>query len=225
MARVGFDLCYIVIDRPRVPGMPKSPRLRFAFALLGGPNDGLRCGGWRVWTKAEDTYITDKNLGDTWKVSLHGDEAWRVAMTSENEASENPVLPKGHDRALWKFTPPPFVDGQQLAFVVAVTRGALRPEPVDPNEMVVEVADSWDRITGVYLRMTEPGVALDGSHLVLGRPLPLDSGRQVWLTVYSEPIEPAEPEPVPVSAMIEPMSPETHDVTAPGLIVKGIHIG
>jgi hypothetical protein len=44
----------------------------------------------------------------------------------------------------------------------------LRPEPADPDEMVILVVDSSDRITGAYLRMTEPRVRLDDSFVVLG---------------------------------------------------------
>lgn len=40
------------------PAMTRPPRIRFAFRLADGPAAGLSCGGWRVWTHGESTYIT-----------------------------------------------------------------------------------------------------------------------------------------------------------------------
>jgi hypothetical protein len=166
-----------------------TTRLRYAFAITQGPNAGLRCGGWRIWTSGEDTYITAKSVGGLWKASLHGDVSWRVAVTAENERSANPVLVDGHRNAPWVFAPTPFHRGQRLAFAVVLTRGSLVPEPVDPKETVVEVDDRWDRLTGIYIRMTETGVLLERTHLVIGGPLALTSGRQVWVTAHSEHID------------------------------------
>ena len=84
-------------------------RLRYAFAITRGPNAGLGCGGWRIWTHNEDTYITAKSVGDKWKASLHADASWRVAITIEHEQSGNdPILPGAHRNAPWEFTPTEF---------------------------------------------------------------------------------------------------------------------
>jgi len=196
----------------------------FSFEITSGPNAGLRCGGWRVWTRKEDTYITTAELGPKWKASLHGDVAWQVAITRENAASPDRLLPVGHDRAPWKFTPPPFIDGRRLAFAIAVSRGALRPDPpVEGDEHTIIAEDRWDLVTVAQVWMTEPGAAL-GIEPSLG-PLALASGRQVWVAGAWEEVEPMDPEPVPVSAMIEPMWPEKHGVTAPGYMVRGVHLG
>jgi hypothetical protein len=159
-----------------------------------------------------------------WKASLHGDDSWRFALTSENERSESPMLAGGHHNTPWEFTPTPFVDGVRLAFVIAVVRGALMDESPDSKETVVEVEDRWDRLTGLYVRMTEPNVTLDPRHAVVGGPLPLTSGRQVWVTTCWEAIEPIAPEPLPVSTIVEPMSPEKHGVKVPCFRIRGVHL-
>lgn len=204
--------------------MSSGPRVRFAFRVVDGPGAGLCCGGWRLWTRAEDTYLTAVSLGDTWKVSLHGDVWWACSVTAENARRPDTVLPAGHDRAMWRFTPTPFVDGRRLAFAVGVFRHALRPGPPDPRETVVVVPDRWDVLTLALIRMTEPGVGPDPGWHVLGGPLPLASGRRVWLTVSHDDVPPAEPEPVPDGVMVEPVGPGTHDVASPGCFVKGLHV-
>lgn len=197
--------------------------VRFAFTVNEGPGAGLTCGGWRLWTSKEDTYLTAKPFGHVWKVSLHGDAAWRCAVTAEHTRSPNPVW-KEHDRAPWRFAPTPFADGERLAFAVCVTRGALRPEALDPAESHIRVEDRWDRLTLAYVLMTEPGHRLEGHSRVVAGPLPLDSGRAVWLTAGSEAVEACESGPVPTGTMVEPMWPERHGVRAPGMMVRGINV-
>lgn len=204
--------------------MSKSARFRFAFAITDGPNAGLSCSGWRVWAHGESTYMASTGTGGMWKLSLHGDAAWRYAQTSEDRRSGRPVLPVGHDRAPWKFTPSPFVNGSRVAFVIAVARGAMLPQPVDPSETVIPVEDRWDRLPNVCIHHTLPGHKLRTTRLPIGQPLTLDSGRQVWLTAGSEAVDPTPPEKQAVGAMIEPLSPETHGVAWPGLIVRGVHV-
>lgn len=204
--------------------MAKSLRVRFAFRLVDGPEAGLSCGGWRVWTNAEDTYITATSLHDTWKVSLHGDEWWAAQVTKENAAREDTVLPAGHPRAIWRFQPTAFVDGHRVAFAIGAFRHALLPEGADSRETVIGVPDRWDVLTLALVRMTEPDVEPDPEWNVVGGPLPLTSGRRVWVTSHAEAIPPSEPEPMAVSTMIEPWTPETHGVISPGWIVRGVHV-
>lgn len=136
----------------------KRDRLRFSFTLPVAEDRNLTSGGWRIWTKGDDVYITLKEVGGIWKVSLHGDEAWRCAITQEHAEGESPVIPSSEDRAPWTFTPPPFVDGRRLAFIIACTRGCLRTLPIDPTQVHVLVRDRWDEMALVYLVMTEYGV-------------------------------------------------------------------
>ena len=124
----------------------KSEPLRFAFVLVDGPCAGLRCGGWRLWTHNESTYITAKSLRDTWKVSLHGDDYWASAITKENTARPDSVLPNGVPRAMWQFDPTPFENGHRLAFAIGVFRHAFRPEDVDHTEVEIRVPDNWDHL-------------------------------------------------------------------------------
>ena len=204
--------------------MTKTPRIRFSFQILQGPSKGLVCGGWRVWTHAEDTYITAKSLRDTWKVSLHGESWWACAVTKENSRRPDTILPTELDRSVWTFRPTPFVDGRRLAFAIAVCRHGMLSDTVDPAEEIIEVPDRWDRITIAAVRMTEPGAAPDPSWSIVGEPLHLASGRTVWVTQSTESIEPTQPEPTAAGALIRPLSPETSDVTAPGWLVTGVHI-
>lgn len=201
------------------------PRARFAFRITDGPNAGLSSGGWRVWTQAEDTYITATSLRGTWKVSLHGDEWWAASVTKEESQRENSVLPPGQDRAMWRFEPTSFEDGHRIAFAICVFRHALRPpESVDERETVIDVADAWDQATLALVRMTEPDVEPDPAWDIVGGPLKLTSGRRVWVTSHAEPIGPQDPEPMAVGGMLEPVSPETHGVASPGWFVKGVHV-
>jgi hypothetical protein len=197
-------------------------RLRYAFVITTGPNVGLRVGGWRLWTHHEDTYVAVK--GNPWKASLHADASWRVAVTSEHQSSgQLPVVPGGRATS-WEFTPTRFEGGGRLAFVIAVFRNALLEQQIDPKDTLIEVADRWDRLTAIYVWMTEPGVTLDATAIV-GGPLPLTSGRRVWVTAGEEDITPSDPEPVAAGAFIEPLGPGKDDVAAPGFLVRGMNFG
>lgn len=56
------------------------------FGLLG--NDGARSSIWRVWapTRADSLYCAPLNGSGSFKVSLHGEEHWRVAFNKEFES-------------------------------------------------------------------------------------------------------------------------------------------
>lgn len=204
--------------------MSAKRRVRFAFRITSGPNAGLGSAGWRVWTHGNSIYMNSVSTGGRWKLSLHGDVAWRYAQTAEDQHSETPTLPAGHERAVWTFTPTPFEDGVRRAFAIAITRAALLPCAVDPKEAVLEVEDRWDRLVTLFLEVTLPGVELTTSRRVIAEPLALSDGRRLWLTLGSEPLD-GQPEPQAVSAMIEPVAPETHGVAFPGVMVRGVRIG
>ncbi|MFJ8730340.1 hypothetical protein [Streptomyces bauhiniae] len=198
-------------------------KIKFAFTIQHGENRGLTSGSWRVWTNKEDTYVTAVTLGDMWKVSLHGDSAWRVAVTSEHMRSENPIWPKTQDRAPWKFEPTRFVDGHRLAFVIATTRGALIPGPISTDDVHIAVEDRWDVITMAQIWMTEPGVDIPSGVRLTGGPLALASGRRVWVIADIQEVPKAQESGAAVGNMIEPLLPTTHDVSAPGLILRGVN--
>lgn len=197
-------------------------RLRYAFAITTGPNAGLGLGGWRIWTHREDTYVAMK--GNPWKASLHADASWRVAITAEHQTSGKPPLVPGGRATSWEFTPTPFEEGGRLAFVIATYRNALRPIRPDLKDTLIEVADRWDRLTAIYVWMTEAGIELETTAPVVG-PLPLDSGRHVWVTTGYQTITPSRPEPVPDAVIVEPRTPGHDDVTAPGFLVRGANFG
>jgi hypothetical protein len=111
-----------------------------------------------------------------------------------------------------------------MAFAIAVARNSLIPQTRHPAETVIEIADKWDRLTLLYVWMTEPGVNLEASGRLLEGPLPLSSGRQVWVTAGEERVDPSPPEPVPTGQIVEPRIPGEHDVRAPGFIVRGLNI-
>lgn len=200
--------------------------VRFSFAIAEGPNAGLLCGGWRVWCTGEDTYITSKSLDGTWKTSLHGDEAWRTAVTSENMRSDSPRVPLGLDRAPWKYDVPSFIDGKRLAFVVAVARSAMLPGQRSQKEIQIPTGDEWNVIQLARIWMTEPGVTLEGLDFI-GNPLSLQSGRRVWLDTVAEVVPGwnTNPEPPAVGSMVQVLTPDSHGVRSPGLLVKGVRLG
>jgi len=204
----------------------RSAMTRFTFSIIEGPNAGHSCGGWRIWTNNEDTYITAKSIGHAWKVSLHGDRCWRMAATKEHVENSPAPLVASRDEVVFKFTPTTFDEhGVRLAFVVAVLRGALRPEQLHNKESQLRVEDRWDRITKASVWMTEVGITdLQVDRRIAG-PLPLASGRNVWVSAGSEPIAPTDPEPIPATSIIRPMRPEVDDVNCPGLMVVGAHLG
>ena len=135
------------------------------------------------------------------------------------------MLPGGHRNAPWVFDPTDFVRGQRLAFAIAVARAAFRPEEVPAKETVIAVEDRWDRLPIAYVRMTEPGIPLESTQPLVGGPLPLSSGRQVWVTSGAETIEPADPEGIPAGAMVRPLTPAKDGVAAPGVIVVAVNVG
>ena len=163
-------------------------------------------------------------LSGVWKVSLYGDAAWRVAMTAEHvKSGHEPQLPPGADRAPWTFDPP-FKDRGRLVFVVACTRAALLPGQLDERELHVTVDDRWDRLTSVRFWMTEPGVDLVGMNRPLGQPLPLTPADRCGWVLPPEAVD-GEPESMSAGALIEPRSPATDNVSAPGLLVRGVRLG
>ena len=197
--------------------------IRFAFRISSGPNAGLSVGQFRVWCHKDDTYIADAGV-PSWKTSLHGEVAWQTAETKESFTSPEARLSGTSDRAPWKFAPPEFEDGQRLAFVVCATRGALGTSVAPQRYRTVEVNDRWDELTKVNIWMTLPKVELPDASLLLGPVLTLESGANVWAAVGREYIAPSDPEPVPGSSIIEPQVPGRHDVTAPGLLIRGLHL-
>lgn len=204
--------------------MASKSRLRFAFTIAEGPNAGLTSGPWRAWTHGEDFYIIPAKPNDVWKVSLHADVAWQLAMTSEHVASGKlPTLPEGLPRNPWTFKPTEFVDGRRLAFAVAVTRAALLPGDLRTSDAHIAVEDRWDEITVGYFWMTEPGIDLSGVNRLVGDPMVLQSGRRVWLVAGTEPIQ-GEPEPMADGSVVVPMTPGADDVSAPGLMLKGLRL-
>jgi hypothetical protein len=72
--------------------------------------------------------------------------------------------------------------------------------------------------------MTEPSISIESPRLV-GGPLSLRSGRRVWVTAGTEEVMGGRPEPIPATAIVEPVWPAEHGVTAPGVFIRGAHIG
>ncbi|MFJ2222135.1 hypothetical protein ACIOFY_19120 [Streptomyces anulatus] len=204
--------------------MSKKRKIRFAFTIQHGENSGLTSGSQRVWTSREDTYLTSVSLSGTWKVSLHAEVAWRIAVTSEHMRSENPVLPPGEDRAPWEFSPTEWVNGRRLAFVLAASRGALINRPLETADAHIAVEDRWNQITMAQIWMTEPGVDLPKGVRLIGGPLPLASGRRVWVTADTQDVPGEQEWTVASGIMAEPLLPQTHDVSAPGLLLRGVHV-
>jgi hypothetical protein len=202
----------------------KRPRWRFAFQIVDGENAGLGTGSWRIWTHADDIYISAANLGQTIKASLHSTGDWRVAYTSEHMRGPAPLWPTDRSRAPWRFAATPFVDGIQHAFVIASFRNALRRVTPGPRETIVSVADRWDVLTGVRLDVTEPDASPPPAQsLVFDVPLALRNGNRVWLSVFQDPCEPVPFEPIPQSSLIEVLTPERDDVECPGFMIKGLN--
>lgn len=78
-----------------------AKRLRYAFGITSGPNAGLGCRGWRIWTHDDSVYIGAKD--NPRNASLHADTSWRVAITSEHvRLGREPIIPGGRATA-WEF--------------------------------------------------------------------------------------------------------------------------
>lgn len=84
--------------------------------------------------------------------------------------------------------------------------------------------DRWDELTKVNLWMGLPGVPTPSASERIGPLLGLSDGNRVWAAAGREPIAAVVPEPLPVTAAIEPQTPAIHDVTAPGLLFWGVHV-
>lgn len=199
--------------------------IRFCFTTTDASGERLTSDGWRVWVNGEDIYLTAKSVGDKWKVSLHGDKAWRLAVTREHHRKPDSVW-QDPDRAPWKFAPTEFMNGVRRTFAVAVTRSALLPSrPATPKERVLEVPDRWDVLTIVYLWTTEGQASLAEREDLFAGPLEMAGGRQLWLTATCEKLPHGVSEPPSLSAMIEPLWPEKHGVSVPGLLGRGVRLG
>ncbi len=115
------------------------------------------------------------------------------------------------------------MNGGRLAFVIGTFRHALLPLHLDPRDVHIRVRDRWDEITLACVWMTEPGLDLTGDRMI-GGPLPLTSGRCVWVTAKTEKITPATPQPLAVSSMLEPVWPGQHNVSSPGVLHHGVYL-
>ena len=141
--------------------------MRFGFAIIDGPGEGLCLGGWRVHVAKNDVFISAKSM-KSMKVTLHDEtrsaaaRPWRFAYTSEHMDGPNPVWPRDRDRALHKFEPTPFDTGVRKAFAIAVPRGGLRYEDRSPKEHTIAVPDRWDVMNVACILMTEPGIEPGG---------------------------------------------------------------
>lgn len=201
--------------------MGRKKTIRFSFTIREGQYQHWTAGSWRVWVNKEDTYITSKTLGSTWKASLHGDESWRIAMTSEHANSPKPLIDPAIGRNLWEFDPTPFEDGKRVAFCIAPQRSTYYPvKDLPTTDAHIGVRDSWDEITVAYVWMTEPDVTIEDGRII-GEPLTLSSGRKVWVVAGVEPCIQKEDYDV-VGAMVEPLIPGEHDVSVPGFLVRGL---
>lgn len=205
--------------------MGSKTTMRFAFQIVDGPNAGLGGGSWRIWTNQDDIYVASLNLADTIKASLHPSGRWRVAYTEKHMRSDRPLWAKDRDRAVWKFSAPPFEDGVQSAFVVAVARGALRPSTPGAKDAIVPVPDEWDVLSGVKLSVTQPGIPSPVSDsLVFAEPRRLANGNRVWLSAFYDHTDPQEPERVPDSQLVAMLTPDEDDVACPGFMLRGVNI-
>lgn len=105
----------------------------------------------------------------------------------------------------------------------------MLPNAPDEREIVVPVADRWNQLTLVRLWMTLPGVdyQVRREATLLAEPMTLANGRKVWLDTVSEQVTDWSPDPEPpaTSALVVPMGPDTHAVSAPGYLVKGLRLG
>jgi len=105
----------------------------------------------------------------------------------------------------------------------------MLPNAPDEREIVVPVADRWNQLTLVRLWMTLPGVdyQVRRDATLLAEPMTLANGRKVWLDTVSEQVTNWSPDPEPpaTSALVVPMGPDTHAVSAPGYLVKGLRLG
>ncbi len=199
-------------------------QLRYAFTIRDGVNAFKTRGPWKISVNREDIYITAAEFAGTWKVSLHGDEAWRIALQKENYLSASPLLPRGTDLAVWRFPPTPFVNGRRKAFAIMAMWSALLSRPRRQKDVHIEVDDRWDIATVAYVWMTVPGVDLNEPRIV-GEPLTLGSGRRVWLTARVEDVPGGVPEAEADGVLAEPRLPEQHGTSCAGYLLRGLFVG
>ncbi|GGU71481.1 hypothetical protein GCM10010275_01990 [Streptomyces litmocidini] len=98
------------------------------------------------------------------------------------------------------------------------------PAPIDSNDVHIAVEDRWDQITMAQIWMTEPEVALPDGVRLIGGPMPLVSGRNVWVTAETQEVPGEEEGRVASGIMAQALLPGTHDVSAPGLLLRGVHV-
>lgn len=205
--------------------MPRE-RIRFCFSIPDGVNAGLSCVGWRVWTNRDDIYITSKGLGGKWKVSLHGDDVWRMAATKEFIEAGGDFGITDRDAAKFEFEVVPMpADGKRMTFVILVPRSALISRPVPSKEICIPFEDRWDQCTKATVWTIEAGVDADFDPAqVVGGPLSLASGRQVWVEWGVERHDEVDPVPPPAGSMLAPLFPPRDDVACPGFVINGVNV-
>lgn len=205
--------------------MPRRDRrASIGFKIENGVNAGLAHGSWAINTHGEDTYIWV--VKGVLKVSLHGDAAWQVAYTSEHVASGRAPAWPGEGRTVFPLTPTPFdVHGRRMVLLIAVQRDAMLSHPLPRCDAVISVQDKWDEITVACLWMTEPGVVLEPTERVVAGPLPLRSGRNIWVSQRTDVWTPPERPDLPcVGAIVEPTDWSADGPLAPLLLVRGFHV-
>jgi len=200
---------------------------RVSFAVSDYDDGGVRATSptTLIKTSREDIYIGAQLGMGTFKISLHGgthgrSEAWQMGYTSEHRDSGAEPLWGGRSRLTHTWTPTPFIDGVRTALIWDTYRGALCARSFDPEAIQLKFPEN-----GGYVRLivgvTDAGMDPRGCEGQVSHPLPLASGRLVWLAWQSV-IEnvPDEVDPAQV-AIMSPGVIDVDGIDVPRITLRG----
>lgn len=111
-----------------MPG--KKAAIRFGARGLARPASAV----WRLWVEGDETYLAARDLGGTFKISLHSSGRWRGAWTERSGVLEE----HSEDRKVFSWSrPPEFRTGWTQGASVLVPDSQVRfpfevPDPSDP---------------------------------------------------------------------------------------------
>lgn len=142
---------------------PSKSTGQFAIRLCIGEPHGPRSSTWRIWSNPNksDVYVTVRNLGGTFKVSLHESGNWRFGFVDAAAAAHRGFIDAGADRAVHKWERPEAIERVTKGLEIIVPRSELRATPSadDDDPKVIWLSPPPDDFSArILIGLTSPPV-------------------------------------------------------------------
>jgi hypothetical protein len=195
------------------------------FAVVD-PTTGLHCGGWRVWARKSDVYLSGLDLGRRIKVSLHPG-SWRVAFTQEHwSTGKAPNNAPGPGRSIWEIEHLPRLDdGVQHAWFITVSPEALISKAQLKANVEILEAPPHSEVIKINIWICDRTTTKEPQFPISGSPLPLADGRRVWVGRERFPYDRSTPLPAtPVRGTVVEFARPEQPGDTPGFVIRPLYL-